>query len=66
MKAREVLRSLRFFGCEIMRQKGSHIRVRCGKCNTTVPDHAGEDLGVGLIKKIERDLAPCLGKIIWN
>ncbi len=29
---------------------------------TTVPVHAGEDIGPGLLRRIERDLEPCLGK----
>jgi predicted RNase H-like HicB family nuclease len=29
---------------------------------TTVPVHAGEDIGPGLLRCIERDLEPCLGK----
>jgi predicted RNA binding protein YcfA (HicA-like mRNA interferase family) len=29
---------------------------------TTVPVHAGEDLGRGLLAQIERDLENCLGK----
>jgi len=49
-------------GCERLRQKGSHVRVRCGGCFTTIPLHAGEDLGAGLLAKIRRDLDPCLGK----
>lgn len=35
---------------------------RCGQCVTTVPIHAGEDIGPGLLRRIERDLEPCLGK----
>jgi len=60
--ARELLRLLRALGCEELRQTGSHVRVRCGRCLTTVPVHAGEDLGPGLLRAIERDLEPCLGK----
>jgi len=29
---------------------------------TTVPVHTGEDIGPGLLRRIERDLEPCLGK----
>jgi len=36
--------------------------VQCGTCVSVVPAHAGEDLGRGLLRKIERDLEPCLGK----
>ncbi len=53
---------LRALGCVEERRRGSHIRVRCGKCVTTVPDHRGEDLGPGLLRAIERDLEPCLGE----
>lgn len=62
MKAKDLLSLLNRFGCEEVRQKGSHIRLRCGKCSTTLPVHAGEDVGKGLLRAIERDLEPCLGK----
>jgi predicted RNA binding protein YcfA (HicA-like mRNA interferase family) len=58
--ARELLKILRARGCAQVRQKGSHIRVRCGGCSTTVPTHKGEDLGRGLLAQIERDLQRCL------
>jgi predicted RNA binding protein YcfA (HicA-like mRNA interferase family) len=45
-----------------VRQRESHLRVECGRCVTTVPIHAGEDVGSGLLRRIERDLEPCLGK----
>jgi predicted RNA binding protein YcfA (HicA-like mRNA interferase family) len=60
-EGRALLAILRNLGCEELRQKGSHVRVRCGGCFSTVPVHAGEDLGKGLLAKIERDLEPCLG-----
>lgn len=62
MSGKDLLRRLRKLGCQEVRQKGSHVRVVCGRCVTTVPIHAGEDLGPGLLKAIERDLQPCLGK----
>ena len=62
MAGRELLRRLRRLGCEEVRQKGSHVRVRCGECTTTVPVHAGHDLPPGTLRAIERDLDPCLGK----
>jgi predicted RNA binding protein YcfA (HicA-like mRNA interferase family) len=49
-------------GCEVVRQRGSHVRMRCGECSTTVPVHRGEDLPPGTLRAIERDLEPCLGK----
>jgi len=57
-----LLRMLGKLKCVEVRQKGSHVRVQCGKCSTTVPVHAGEDIGKGLLRAIERDLEPCLGK----
>jgi len=62
MTGRQLLRTLRRQGCEIVRQKGSHVRVRCGICQTTIPVHVGQDLGRGLLAAIARDLAPCLGE----
>jgi len=59
---KKLLRLLRAHGCEVVRQRGSHVRIRCGKCETTVPVHAGEDLPPGTLRAIERDLEPCLGK----
>jgi predicted RNA binding protein YcfA (HicA-like mRNA interferase family) len=38
------------------------VRVRCGRCQTTVPVHADEDLPPGTLRAIERDLEPCLGR----
>jgi len=49
-------------GCIEVRQKGSHLVVSCGKCQTVIPVHPGEDIGPGLLRAIERQLAPCLGK----
>jgi predicted RNA binding protein YcfA (HicA-like mRNA interferase family) len=57
-----LLKILKSLGCEEVRQESSHVRVRCGRCLTTVPVHAGEDLGKGLLRAIERSLEPCLGK----
>ena len=59
---KDLLKLLRKAGCVELRQKGSHVMVKCGKCQTVVPVHAGEDFGPGLLRAIERDLEPCLGK----
>jgi len=59
---KDVLRQLRDVGCREVRKRGSHVRVECGKCTTTVPVHAGRDLPPGTLRAIERDLEPCLGK----
>jgi predicted RNA binding protein YcfA (HicA-like mRNA interferase family) len=62
MTARELRQSLKRLGCKEVRHKGSHLRVDCGNCRTTVPVHKGEDLKPGTLRQIERDLEPCLGK----
>jgi len=64
MRGREVIRKLIDFGCVELRQKGSHRQFvsPCGRCHTTVADHAGRDIFRGTIAKIERDMAPCLGE----
>ena len=58
---RELIRRLGRLGCTEVRRRGSHVRVRCGRCSTTVPVHAGQSLPPGTLRQIERDLAPCLG-----
>ena len=62
MKAKELLRKLKGLGCVEVRQRGSHMVVRCGQCTTVIPVHAGRDIGTGLLHAIERDLEECLGK----
>src|SRR5262249_17312224 len=62
MTSRRLRRILNELGCVEVRQVGSHLRVECEKCRTTVPVHAGEDLKPGTLRAIERDLEPCLGK----
>ncbi len=62
MTGKDLLRQLRKLGCRETRQRGAHVRVECGRCVTTVPIHAGQDLPPGTLRGIERDLEPCLGK----
>ena len=62
MTAKDLRRILRSFGCVEVRHRGSHLRIECGRCITTVPVHARQDIGPGLLRRIERDLEPCLGK----
>jgi predicted RNA binding protein YcfA (HicA-like mRNA interferase family) len=62
MKARELRRILHRLGCVEVRQRGSHLVVRCGTCQTTIPVHAGEDIAPGTLRAIVKALAPCLGE----
>lgn len=61
MNARQVLRRIKSLGGQVVRQKGSHVRVRAGECFATVPDHGSRDIPAGTLRSIERQLAPCLG-----
>jgi len=62
MTARELRRILKRLDCVEVRQRGSHLVIRCGICQTVVPVHRGEDIPRGTLKGIERDLEGCLGK----
>ncbi|MDY0223539.1 MAG: type II toxin-antitoxin system HicA family toxin [Desulfobacterium sp.] len=56
LKADNVIKSLKKHGFNVVRQKGSHVRLRHedGRV-TTVPSHSGQDIGKGLLRKILRD-----------
>jgi len=56
LKAGQVIRALEKVGFEVVRQRGSHVRLRHldGRV-VTVPVHAGQDIGRGLLRKILRD-----------
>jgi predicted RNA binding protein YcfA (HicA-like mRNA interferase family) len=57
VKGRELIRTLEKLGFEIVRTRGSHFLLRHpdGR-TTTVPVHAGEILGPGLLRSILRDV----------
>jgi predicted RNA binding protein YcfA (HicA-like mRNA interferase family) len=61
MTSRELRRILKAAGCVEVRQRGSHLRVECGTCRTTVPVHSGEEIAPGTLRAIDRDLRSCLG-----
>jgi predicted RNA binding protein YcfA (HicA-like mRNA interferase family) len=62
MSGKEVLRIITKLGGEVVRQRGSHVRVRCGSCGSTVPMTGSRDLPPGTLRAIERDLEPELGE----
>jgi predicted RNA binding protein YcfA (HicA-like mRNA interferase family) len=63
MTGRELLRRVERLGCAVLRQRGSHVIVRCpGGCQTVIPIHRGQDIPIGTLRSIERVLAPCLGE----
>ena len=56
LTAREVIRTLERAGFQVQRQTGSHARLRHTDGRVvTVPIHAGQDIGRGLLRKILRD-----------
>lgn len=61
MTARELIRILKRRGCTAQSGKGGHMKVTCGKCKTVVPVHA-DDIRVGTLHAIIKQLEPCLGK----
>jgi len=56
LTARQVIRALEKAGFQVQRQTGSHARLKHvdGRV-VTVPVHAGQDIGRGLLRKILRD-----------
>lgn len=54
---RELIRALKKIGFDVVRVQGSHHRLRHpdGRV-TTVPVHAGETIGPGLLSQILRDI----------
>jgi predicted RNA binding protein YcfA (HicA-like mRNA interferase family) len=62
MTTTELRRLLAKHGCTEVRQKGSHLVVRCpGGCQTVIPVHRG-DIPKGTLRSIKRALEECLGK----
>ena len=52
----DVVRVLEMLGFQRLRQRGSHLRLRHPDNRiVTVPVHAGQDLGRGILGKILRD-----------
>jgi predicted RNA binding protein YcfA (HicA-like mRNA interferase family) len=56
LKSRELITALEKAGFAIVRQRGSHVRLQHADGRVvTVPVHAGQDIGRGLLRKILRD-----------
>ncbi len=56
LSGKKLIKILTRFGFEVIRVKGSHnfIQHLDGRC-TTVPVHANETIGTGILSKILRD-----------
>jgi predicted RNA binding protein YcfA (HicA-like mRNA interferase family) len=56
LTAKELIRALEKAGFQVIRQRGSHVRLRHPDGRVvTVPVHAGQTIGRELLKKILRD-----------
>jgi predicted RNA binding protein YcfA (HicA-like mRNA interferase family) len=57
LKAKELIRALRRAGFEVIRVRGSHhyLKHPDGRA-TIVPFHAGETIGLGLLKSVLNDV----------
>ncbi len=54
MNGKDVIKRLKEEGWELVRVRGSHHLLRKGSVTVPVPVHGGRDLGVGLVRKIEK------------
>lgn len=55
LKATELIRALEKAGFQVIRQKGSHVRMKHPDGRVvTVPVHPGQDIGRGLLRKVIR------------
>jgi len=56
IKAAQLIRALMKIGFQITRQRGSHVRLKHADGRVvSVPVHAAQDMGRGLLRKILRD-----------
>lgn len=57
LKPKKVLKLLEKLGFLVVRQRGSHIRLKhADGRKTTVPVHSGDEIGRGLLRKILREI----------
>lgn len=54
LSGKEIIKALSKIGYQVLRQRGSHIRLYCdGRKNITIPDY--DAISRGLLRKILRD-----------
>jgi len=56
MRAKDIKRKLQALGATFEWGKGSHLHVFLNGKTSVIPMHAGKDLGIGLLKAIEKQL----------
>jgi predicted RNA binding protein YcfA (HicA-like mRNA interferase family) len=56
LRGRDLIVFLETIGFSVIRQKGSHVRMKSADGRyTTIPVHSGEDIPKGLLRKIIRE-----------
>ena len=56
IRGKDLIAFLENLGFTVIRQKGSHVRMKSGDGRyTTIPIHSGEDIPKGLLRKIIRE-----------
>jgi predicted RNA binding protein YcfA (HicA-like mRNA interferase family) len=56
LRGKELIAFLETIGFSVIRQKGSHVRMKSANGRyTSVPIHSGEDIPKGLLRKIIRE-----------
>ena len=57
VRGKDLIGILEKLGFEKIHQKGSHVRMRHSDGRrTSIPLHSGEKVGIGLLRKILRDI----------
>ncbi len=54
MNGKDIVKTLKAHGWEVLRQEGSHVRMGKGAERTTVPVHGTRDVKAGTLASIER------------
>jgi predicted RNA binding protein YcfA (HicA-like mRNA interferase family) len=60
ISGKQVVRRLQKLGWSVVGKKGSHVKLRKGDVSIVVPVHGNHDLGLGLLKAIEKQAGEVL------
>ena len=56
ISGKKLLKALKEIGFVVLRTNGSHHYISMGEKCTVIPVHGNSDIGVGLLRKILRDI----------
>jgi predicted RNA binding protein YcfA (HicA-like mRNA interferase family) len=57
---KEVVKKLKKLGWRVVQQRGSHVKLKRDEQIVVIPVHGNQDLGVGLLKSIEKQTSEVL------